>query len=663
MKHLLTLCMLALCLCASAKETCPKVIPALQEWKGGSGKLALPAEGSIVIASADEAALKSVADVLAQDLKDLLGWNYTVKTGKPEKNAIYLSLTKPDKQLGEEGYVLAAGRYAGITAPARQGVFWGTRSLLQILYNEKGQLPKGVARDWPQYPNRGFMLDVGRKFFTMDFLRQYVKILSFYKLNEFQIHLNDNGFVQFFDNDWNKTYAAFRLESERFPGLTAKDGSYTKKEFTDLQRLGMEYGVNVIPEIDIPAHSLAFTHYKPEIGSDKYGMDHLDLYKEETYRFVDSLLDEYLSGEELVFMGPDVHIGTDEYNAKEAEKFRYFTDRYLKYVEKYGKNVRMWGALRWLKGKTPVKADNVTINAWSYDWIDPNASLKDGYKIINTCDTYLYIVPAAGYYRDFLDIRWLYETWRVGKVNSREELPEGTPGLLGGMFAVWNDHCGNGISQQDVHFRTFPAAQVLAEKMWRGKNEAVSFEEFEALCKQMPEAPGINLLGRVQGEVVLPGQKEELSLNGTDSVATSLPEIGYPYAVEFEVNPDQEQNISGILFKGPHSTVYANWENKGNLAFSRDGYTFVFHAAILPAGEWTKVRIEGDYKGTTLYINGEKVERLEGRIKQFYNYTHHRKDRMYVQETLVFPMQQIGDVRNGFKGKLRNINCVRHPSF
>ena len=663
MKHLLTLCMLALCLCASAKETCPKVIPALQEWKGGSGKLALPAEGSIVIASADEAALKSVADVLAQDLKDLLGWNYTVKTGKPEKNAIYLSLTKPDKQLGEEGYVLAAGRYAGITAPARQGVFWGTRSLLQILYNEKGQLPKGVARDWPQYPNRGFMLDVGRKFFTMDFLRQYVKILSFYKLNEFQIHLNDNGFVQFFDNDWNKTYAAFRLESERFPGLTAKDGSYTKKEFTDLQRLGMEYGVNVIPEIDIPAHSLAFTHYKPEIGSDKYGMDHLDLYKEETYRFVDSLLDEYLSGEEPVFMGPDVHIGTDEYNAKEAEKFRYFTDRYLKYVEKYGKNVRMWGALRWLKGKTPVKADNVTINAWSYDWIDPNASLKDGYKIINTCDTYLYIVPAAGYYRDFLDIRWLYETWRVGKVNSREELPEGTPGLLGGMFAVWNDHCGNGISQQDVHFRTFPAAQVLAEKMWRGKNEAVSFEEFEALCKQMPEAPGINLLGRVQGGVVLPGQKEELSLNGTDSVATSLPEIGYPYAVEFEVNPDQEQNISGILFKGPHSTVYANWENKGNLAFSRDGYTFVFHAAILPAGEWTKVRIEGDYKGTTLYINGEKVERLEGRIKQFYNYTHHRKDRMYVQETLVFPMQQIGDVRNGFKGKLRNINCVRHPSF
>ena len=70
-----------------------------------------------------------------------------------------------------------------------------------------------------------------------------------------------------------------------------------------------------------------------------------------------------------------------------------------------------------------------------------------------------------------------------------------------------------------------------------------------------------------------------------------LPEIGYPYAVEFEINPDKEQNINGILFKrAPHSTVYANWGKiKGKLAFSRDGYTFVFHAATLPAGaldEW-----------------------------------------------------------------------------
>lgn len=658
MRKLLTLCLLTLCLAISAKETCPQVIPALQEWKGGNGKLVLPANGNIVVSPTDENALRGIADVLVQDLKDLLSLNYTVRIGKPGKGDICLSLaSKPDAQLGEEGYVLNTnGNHAAITAPIAKGVFWGTRTLLQILYNEQGQLPRGIARDYPQYPSRGFMIDVGRKFFTIDFLRQYVKILSFYKINEFQIHLNDNGFVQFFDNDWNKTYAAFRLQSDRFPGVTAKDGSYTKQEFIDLQLLGQAYGVNVIPEIDVPAHSLAFTHYKPEIGSDKYGMDHLDLYKEETYEFVDALFDEYLSGENPVFIGPDVHIGTDEYNVKEAERFRYFTDRYLKYVEKYGKNVRMWGALRWLKGNTPVKSENVTINAWSYEWIDPAASLEEGFKIINTCDAYLYMVPAAGYYRDFLDTKWLYEEWRVGKVNHKEELPEFTPGLLGGMFAVWNDHCGNGISEQDVHFRVFPATQVLAEKMWRGKNEAVNYDTFHALCQRMPEAPGINLLGRVPQGIALPGNQEELTLNGADSIATPLPEIGYPYSVEFEICPDKEQNISGILFKGPHSTLYANWENKGHLAFSRDGYTFVFHGATLPAGEWTKVRIEGDTKGTTLYINGQLAERLEGRTGLYYNEARHRKDKMYFQETLIFPMQQIGDAKNGFNGKLRNLS-------
>ena len=81
----------------------------------------------------------------------------------------------------------------------------------------------------------------------------------------------------------------FRLESETYPGLTARDGSYSKKEFIDFQKQAATNFVEIIPEIDIPAHSLAFTHYKPEIGSKEYGMDHLDLFKPETYQFADNL--------------------------------------------------------------------------------------------------------------------------------------------------------------------------------------------------------------------------------------------------------------------------------------------------------------------------------------------------------------------------------------
>ena len=81
-------------------------------------------------------------------------------------------------------------------------------------------------------------------------------------------------------------------------------------------------------------------------------------------------------------------------------------------------------------------------------------------------------------------------------------LPEGTPGVLGGMFAVWNDMCGNGISEQDVHLRSFPAIQVLAEKLWKGDNKIVSYEVL-SLCRIMPEAPGVNLLARIPKEMCL----------------------------------------------------------------------------------------------------------------------------------------------------------------
>ena len=658
---LFVLCsLLLMALAVSAQEPCPEVIPALQQWKGGRGKLVLSAQGRIVVSPADEARLSSTARILADDLKDMMGWNYTVAVGKPKRNDIVFSLSKPDEQLGDEGYTMSIGNTVSIAAPTAKGVFWGTRSLLQILYNKKGELPKGEVRDFPSFPNRGFMLDVARKFFTMDYLKQYVKILSFYKMNEFQIHLNDNGFPQFFNNDWNSTYAAFRLESDRFPGLTAKDGSYTKKEFTELQRMGMDYGVNVIPEIDVPAHSLAFVHYKPEIGSREYGMDHLDIHKEETYTFLDALFDEYIAGENPVFVGPDVHIGTDEYNKKEAEQYRYFTDRYLKYIESRGKTPRMWGGLKWLPGKTPVKAKGVTVNAWSYDWVDPEVSLKDGYKLINTCDTYLYIVPGAGYYREFLDAKWIYETWTPWLMNRKQTLPEGTPGVLGGMFAVWNDKCGNGISEQDVHLRSFPAVQVLGEKLWRGVNKAVPFSDFEALCQQMPEAPGVNLLARVpHGTTRLTAEGKVKSLCGTDTIRTSLPEVGYPYTVSFRVCPDKDTNVSGVLFSGPHSTVYANWENTGHIAFSRDGYVFEFDSFRLPVEKWTDIRIEGDYKGTSLYVDGQLVQRLEGRYKKVYNAQHKSMDYMSYQETLIFPLQHIGDTLNGFKGKIADVLVIR----
>ena len=156
-------------------------------------------------------------------------------------------------------------------------------------------------------------MDVGRKFFPMSYLRDLVKVLAYYKMNSLRIHLNDNGFPYYFGNDWDKTYSAFRLESTRFPGLTARDGYYTKDEFRDFQRFAAGEFVDIVPEIDIPAHALAFAKYKKGIGSEEFGQDHLNLFNEETMPFLDQLFDEYIGGDNPVFVNDYVHIGTDEF--------------------------------------------------------------------------------------------------------------------------------------------------------------------------------------------------------------------------------------------------------------------------------------------------------------------------------------------------------------
>ena len=311
-----------------------------------------------------------------------------------------------------------------------------------------------------------------------------------------------------------------------------------------------------------------------------------------------------------------------------------------------------------MKGKTNVDLNGTVVSAWNYWWMDLETAINAGAKVVNMCDQFLYIVPAVDYYHDFLDCKWLYNNWTPEMMREGHKINK-NPNLLGAMFAVWNDRIGNGISEQDVHVRCFPAMQLLSDKLWKGENQKyVPYEEFEALCKAMPEAPGVNLSAKVAERVVLTGNDREIILNGNDTIHTSVAEIDYPYAVEFELYQDSLPAIDAILFKGPHSEFIANWQNTGKLAFRRDGYEFVFHNFKLANNSWTKIRIEGDIKGTTLIVNGEIAERLEGRTKVQFNKRNNKKIQTRYQETLIFPLQTIGDVNMGFKGRIKNVVCT-----
>ena len=630
----------------------PFVVPELKQWTGKDGNFT-PGKDARIVCTSQNPELLRIARMFADDYQQMFGQTLSVAQGKATSGDFVLSLSA-DKKLGEEGYAIKITDRVAISAPTPTGLYWSTRTLLQLAeQNQERSLPQGTIRDYPDYPLRGFMIDCGRKFIPMAYLQDLVKIMAYYKMNTLQVHLNDNGFKQYFEHNWDKTYAAFRLESETYPGLTARDGSYSKKEFIDFQKQAASNFVEIIPEIDVPAHSLALTHYKPEIGSKEYGMDHLDLFKPETYEFVDALFNEYLEGDNPVFVGKRVHIGTDEYsNAKKdvVEKFRAFTDHYIRFVEGFGKQAVVWGALSHAKGDTPVKSENVVMNAWYNGYADPATMIKDGYQLISIPDGLVYIVPKAGYYYDYLNEPYLYKEWTPAHIG-KAVFDEKHPSILGGMFAIWNDHVGNGISVKDIHHRIFSPLQTLSVKMWTGAQTGIPYETFNEKRALLSEAPGVNQLARIGKKPELVYERSTVAPGST----SDYPEIGYNYTVSFDITGAKESEGTE-LFRSPNAVFYLSDPIRGMMGFARDGYLNTFPYKVNP-GEKATIQIEGDNCSTTLRVNGKVVDEMNTQ-KLYFNAG---KDSMNYVRTLVFPLEKAGN----FNSKVQNLKvynyCVSKP--
>ncbi|HAC95862.1 MAG TPA: beta-N-acetylhexosaminidase [Odoribacter splanchnicus] len=634
------ICGICFCFGIYAQQQKPFVIPELKEWKGATGFF-MPKQSVRIIYGAP--GLQKIARQFAADYKALFGVLPEIAEGKPCKGDFFFTI-KRDKKLEKEGYDIVIGDYVKVSANEPVGVYWATRTLLQMGEQYKnGNLPKGHILDWPDYGIRGLLIDCGRKFIPMNYLRDLACIMTYYKMNFMHVVLNNNGFKAYFNDDWNQTYAAFRLECETYPGLTARDGYYTKKEFVHFQEEAAERFVEIIPEIDIPAHSLAFSHYKPELGSKEYGMDHLNLSHPEVYSFVDALFKEYLDGENPVFRGPRVHIGTDEYSNKKkevVEQFRAFTDHYIKFVEGFGKQACVWGALTHAAGETPVKSDNVIMYAWYNGFANPKDMVQQGYNLISIPDGLTYIVPLAGYYWDYLNTERLYKQWTPAHV-ADVVFEEKDPAIIGGMFAVWNDIVGNGISVKDIHHRIFPALQTIAVKTWNIA-PAFSYTEFETKRQKLSEAPDVNQLGRI-------GDDENSLVYETSSITpgSELPytEIGYDYTITFDMEAANE-NYGTELFRSPNAVFYLADPVKGMFGFSRDGYMNTFAFRPYP-GEKIFVKITGDALSTSLFINGQLIERM-GIEKRYLNEAE--KQNNFIR-TLVFPLKNAGN----FKSKITNL--------
>lgn len=705
----------------AGKNAKPAVIPELQEWYGGEGTFFAKASAKIVVGNA---ALKATADAFAADYKAVTGFDISVTEGTKEnagEGDYYFGLAQSGQGLGKEGYTMEVGDAVAVEAEQATGVYWATRSILQILKQYGGSIPKGIAKDYPKYEVRAFMIDVGRKPFALDTLYQFAKNMAWYKMNSFQIHLSDN---LIFHEDYptleeaaEQSYAGFRLESgvvneDTKKSATSEDMYYTKDEFRSFIQDSRAIGVDIVPEFDMPAHALPFTRAFPQFMTKKAGGGHaylieeLNLEQEGVTEWAQSIWNDYFEGDNPVFdEDMTVHIGTDEYHGTEGEAgrelFRKFSDDMIKFVQGKGRDVRMWGSLSNKYGKTPVASEGVQLNIWNTGYADPTAMYKLGYELINTLEGWNYIVPAAGYYNDYINASNIYSNWQpnvIGDLNASA----GDDQILGGCYAIWHDSIdtrANGISQYDSFDRFFKPLPAYGAKLW-GDAKDRTYNEFAEVAAKTGTAPntnvyaevdfatktiadytfdqslnkdssanGFDLTGSENTELVTSTGGKALALKGGASYAeTPLDLIGENAVVTMKVKMDADASGEQILCEskdafGAYGTyaIKASQKITGKVGYSREGYNFSFDYE-LPKNEWVELSFHSGQNSVALYVNGELVD--NNPAIYFENHPENelteilKAKKITKVATMLAPLGRIGSNTNSFKGQIENLTVT-----
>ncbi|MFQ8707040.1 MAG: discoidin domain-containing protein, partial [Thomasclavelia sp.] len=682
----------------------PAVIPELSEWRGSEGKFKTNNNSKIIVGTEE---LMPVASEFSQDYEDLTGNRMEIIFGKYSdvtNGDFYLDISNKDSGLGEEGYLCQINDSIKLTGQDSIGIYWGTRSILQIIKQNGTEISKGEIRDYPKYKVRGFGIDVGRQTVSLDMLKEYAKTMSWYKMNDLHIHLNDNeilGYSGKVDSVENAltAYSGFRLESsitnENGLALTNEDMYYTKDDFRDFILNSRKIGVNIVPEIDSPAHSLAFTKLFPEYAftTDPSHVDQIDLSIPGAVDLMKQVYNEYITGDNPVFDDDTtVHIGMDEYFGN-GDIYRQYGNTLIDLLG--SRKVRMWGSLSNIKGATKVKSENVEMNIWHTMWANPKDMYDLGYGLINSQNGSLYIIPGGGW--DYLDTEKIYNEW-VPNIfvdsqndNKKYDIPAYSKQMLGGSYTMWHDLTGNidyGLTEYDDFVRFLEPLSVISEKLWAEGNDK-SFNDLTELTKIVNLSPSSNPYNKVESNTstVLHYDFEEAScmdtsgnkynainnnasivdgkrgsafnLSNNKTVIMPLNKIGPDYTVSFwikrnENSSDNEQ----VLFETSvpygredskekfHTYQFKAVQNKtGKVGISREYFDYSFDYS-LPKGEWVYLTVEGKLDITNLYVNGKLVSSL-GSSETWSPYA-----------TTPFPLGQIGSKEKGFEGMIDKLTVT-----
>lgn len=641
----------------AGKNVKPSVVPEIQEWYSNSdAKLAL---GAMTAVTYSDDTLKPVVDEFVADYKDFTGRDLASSRGDVKAGTIHFALASPadDALLGDEGYVMEIEPdRINVTAPAVTGNMYAMQTILQMTKLDDSGFPVGQMRDYPRFEVRGFMWDVARKPVSLDMMKMATRTMRYYKMNDFQAHLSDNLiFLEDYKTEeeaW-KAYAAFRLESSvkneaTGASPTASDYFMSKDEFRDFIQSERALGMNVVPEIDMPAHAVAFTRVWPElavhgegltVNSDRPAIDHFDLRKQGSMDVIKSIFDDYTTGPNPVFdESTVVHVGADEFLVNSGSPvYHTFLNDLLPHV-KQTNTVRMWGGLTWLGQGDPIvdaaingEHGRTQMNLWSADWADGVKMYEMGFDLINTIDNFGYMVPNGDgsrkdAYGDYLNTNRVFNEFAPERVRVKgggyKYLPSGDEQMLGAAYAIWNDNIdtrASGLSEADEYARFFDAMPFYAEKTWAptGKEKG-SADNLRSLVAKTGDAPRVNPYskagkvgdtyaeyafdnltdGSKNGRDLQQGKKAaieggKLLLEGGESyVSSPLAKVAAGSELSFDIELTEPACPGDVLFEAdaPYGTLDIRVMDNGKLGFTRELYDYYFDYK-LPVGKKVNIRI------------------------------------------------------------------------
>ena len=480
-----------------------------------------------------EEGLKEQAEYLSQMLRQATGWEIKVRPDSRKGNIVLALDTVANKH--SEGYSLSVDKKSiRISGADEAGVFYGLQTLLQLFPEDvyrnslAGQImwtvPGVQIVDYPERPWRGMMLDVARYFYDKEFVKKFIDMMAMYKLNKLQFHLID-------DSGW-------RLEIKKYPRLTEVGawagpdsrrlgGYYTQDDIREILEYARLRQVEVVPEIEFPAHMLSAVVAYPWLGCtgkqhevpDQHfiSRDLLCVGKESSYQFLKDVLDETVA----LFPSQYINIGGDEavYTnweqcprcqevmkreglSKASELQGYLTNVVADMMKKKNRTVIGWEEII-QRGKLN---EQVVALMW-HNVGDTIQATRTGHKAILT--------PATHLYFDFPESRTPGEvkaaTWmppisleKCYGIEVNDYSPEST--VMGVQGCFWSDQFIHGTvlqeitplnenrSEQYAEYLIFPRMLALAEVAWLPKEERkyADFAERMTLQYAKLDAKGCN---------------------------------------------------------------------------------------------------------------------------------------------------------------------------